>query len=71
MIEDWLVTFSPNSNIICSDAIQVAKLRQLGLSGTDESKLIALREYTLKLAMTTLRWVYQSTLSLAPPHSHL
>ncbi|KAG8950099.1 Serine/threonine-protein kinase [Tulasnella sp. 424] len=51
------------------DAIQVAKLRQLGLSGTDESKLIALREYTLKLAMTTLS--FQQREKIVAPHSIL
>ncbi|KAG8916382.1 Serine/threonine-protein kinase [Tulasnella sp. 417] len=51
------------------DAIQVAKLRQLGLSSTDESKLISLREYTLKLAMTTLS--FQQREKMVAPHSIL
>ncbi|KAG8977765.1 Serine/threonine-protein kinase, partial [Tulasnella sp. 427] len=51
------------------DAIQVAKLRQLGLSGPDESKLISLREYILKLAMTTLS--FQQREKIVAPHSVL
>ncbi|KAG8977762.1 Serine/threonine-protein kinase, partial [Tulasnella sp. 427] len=51
------------------DAIQVAKLRQLGLSGPDESKLISLREYILKLAMTTLS--FQQREKIIAPHSVL
>ncbi|KIO30139.1 hypothetical protein M407DRAFT_225431 [Tulasnella calospora MUT 4182] len=51
------------------DAIQVAKLRQLGLSSTDESKLISLREYILKLAMTTLS--FQQREKIVAPHSVL
>ncbi|KAG9040843.1 Serine/threonine-protein kinase [Tulasnella sp. UAMH 9824] len=51
------------------DAIQVAKLRQLGLSSTDESKLISLREYILKLAMTTLS--FQQRERIVAPHSIL
>ncbi|KAG8859720.1 Serine/threonine-protein kinase [Tulasnella sp. 330] len=36
------------------DAIQIAKLQQLGMTAIDETKLIALRDYTLKLANAIL-----------------
>ena len=38
------------------DDAQLAKLKQMGMSSTEESKLLAMRDYILKLANATARY---------------
>lgn len=40
--------------------MQIARLQQLGMTAADEVKLVALRDYVLKLAKATLRQVPSS-----------
>ncbi|KAG8906368.1 Serine/threonine-protein kinase [Tulasnella sp. 403] len=41
------------------DNLQIAKLQQLGMTAADEVKLVALRDYILKLARTTLSFQHR------------
>ena len=38
------------------DDAQLAKLKQMGMSSTEESKLLAMRDYIIKLANATARY---------------
>lgn len=38
--------------------MQLTKLQQLGMTSSEESKLLAMRDYIVKLANATSRYVY-------------
>jgi hypothetical protein len=44
--------------LVCRDEAQLSKLQQLGMTATEETKLLAMRDYILKLANAISRFVF-------------
>ena len=70
--EEFVVEFSRSChpNLLDRDAAQVTKLRDLGMTPADETKLLALRDYISKLANSTLRYVNRLSANI-PLQNHI